>query len=148
MAGEARRAARRRERDFDGVVHWVREGEDELEGVQGGEGGEVERGRRRRRRRCCGRGCCGRGERFQRYAGEVVDGYQADSVARALHFGFGFDEDVAAGAAAFAAFGAQEGGHGAQRGEEARGRGGLRGALGGARGVVPAVGEEDLEGGG
>ena len=51
----------------------------------------------------------GCGEGGERYGGEVVDGDEADAVARALDFGFGFDEDVAAEAAAFAAFGAEEG---------------------------------------
>lgn len=47
-------------------------------------------------------------ERGEGYGGDVVDGEEADSEAGVLDFGFGFDEDVAAGSAAFVAFGAEE----------------------------------------
>ena len=61
-----------------------------------------------------------------------------------MDFGFGLDEDVAARAAAFAAFGAEEGGDGVQVGGEAGGVR-LRGTLGGGGGGFPAVGEEGLD---
>ena len=85
---------------------------------------------------------------LERDAGHVVDGEELDAVAGALDFGFGLDEDVAAGAAAFAAFGAEEGGDGEEvAGEAGWGEGGVRlfGLLGGAGGAGPAFCAEAVD---
>ena len=59
MAGASRRAARGGEGDGDGVEDGVLELEDELEGAEGGEVGEVERRSLRDGGHCGGGGNCG-----------------------------------------------------------------------------------------
>lgn len=131
----ARCGAGRGEGDFDGVEKRVAEVEEEVGGDAGLQCVVVDR--------CRGSVGGGRGvvgvDGADGEARDVVEGQQLDLVARGCDLGLGLCEDLAAGAAAFGALGAEEGGKGTQLVCETYVRVDLGVLLGGGKRDAPAL---------